>query len=82
MAMRLDDMHHNRALKICAQRDGDVHVMIMQDGMTVGGIDTGNAGDCSASLEFCSSGGRSPRTRVALIALAEAMRLDSLERPV
>lgn len=80
--IRPDDMHANRALKLRLQSDGDVMVMITQEGVTIGGIDTGNPGDCAASLEFCVSGGRSRRTLQALHDLAEAMRLDNEERPI
>jgi len=75
-------MHSNRALKIREQSDGDVMVIITQDGVTIGGVDTGNPQDCAASLEFCVSGGRSRHTLQALRGLIEAMEKDNAERPL
>lgn len=75
-------MHPTRALKICTQTDGDVIVVIEQDGLPVGDTDTGDQRERAAQVEFCVSGGRSRHTHDALLALAEAMKRDNEERPI
>lgn len=75
---RLGDMHPNRGIALHQQSDGDVIISIFQDGMTV----EGHCGDERASVEFCTSGGRSQRTRKALVALIEAIKLDNSEHPL
>ena len=79
---RLADMHPARALKVHVQADGDIIVLITQDGMVVGSVDVGSPRDRSASVEFCTSGGRSHYTRLALLQLVEAMERDNAERPI
>ena len=76
---RVGDMHPNRALSIYVQRDGDVVLLITQDGIPIGDIDTGSENDRAAQVEFCTSGGRSRHTREALINLIEAMEKDNTE---
>ena len=78
---RAGDMHPNRALRIHIQDDGDIILIIHQDGMVIGNIDTGDVKDRSASIEFCVSGGRSRHTHEALCALFKAMEKDNMERP-
>lgn len=80
--LRTGDMHPNRALKLYRQDDGDVLVVITQDGYAIGDADTGNVNDRSAQVEFCVSGGRSRRTHQALLELMEAMRQDNKERSI
>ncbi len=82
MVERLGDMHRTRALKLYVQSDGDVVVLITQDGIPVGDIDTGNESDQSAQVEFCVSGGRSRRTHHALLNLIEAMKEDNEKNPI
>lgn len=75
-------MHPNRALRVDVQRDGDVIVLILQDGISIGLAEIGNTKDRSAVVEFCVSGGRSRHTRVALMNLVEAMEKDNAEWPI
>jgi len=82
IVVRPEDMRHNRALRLVEQRDGDVIVTIIQDGMTIGLPDTGNSSDRSSTVEFCLSGGRSHRTLAALKLLMDAMEKDNAERPI
>ena len=81
VVVRPGDMHPNRALKLLVQPDGDVIVVIEQDGMCIGLPDTGNSGDRSSVVEFCLSGGKSHHTLAALKKLIEAMERDNAERP-
>lgn len=64
------------------QKDGDVIVLIEQDGISIGSVDTGNPKDRSAQVEFCVSGGRSRNTLMALRNLFEAMEKDNTENPI
>lgn len=72
---RRDDMSVTGKLTVMLQRDGDVVVNVCTDA---------EAGE-SATVEFCaggSGGGRSMRTREALIALMVAIEADNAERPI
>lgn len=74
---RRDDMSVTGKLTVMLQRDGDVVVNICKG-------DTDQEWE-SATVEFCaggSGGGRSPRTREALIALMVAIEADNAERPI
>ncbi|MEY2640863.1 MAG: hypothetical protein RL150_256 [Candidatus Parcubacteria bacterium] len=79
---RIGDMNAIRWLLVMRQSDGDIIVRIVQEGEVVGGEDYGNPMVPSAEVEFCLSGGRSKHTRVALLALMEAMERDNQERPI
>ena len=71
---RLEDMSPRGKLKLLEQRDGDVIVCVVED--------INAEGPCAglpASVEFCVSGGKSPRTIVALRALMVAMAEDNLD---
>lgn len=81
-AERVGDMHPTRALRLLQQSDGDIILVIVQDGYEVGDVNTGNGTDRSAQVEFCVSGGRSRRTHAALINLIEAMKQDNIARPI
>jgi hypothetical protein len=61
-------------LKLLRQDDGDIIVAVYpeEDGLIQPG----------GSVEFCTSGGRSPRTLEALRALMVAMEADNAERPI
>jgi hypothetical protein len=77
-------MHPSRALRITVQEDGDLIFSMEQDRIPIGGSDIGNPKDQCAEIEFCAcgaGGGRSPHTRIAALALIEAMEKDNLERP-
>ncbi len=78
---RQGDMHPTRSLKLLVQSDGDVIVVITQDGVPIGDIDTGSESDQAAQVEFCTSGGKSPRTRAALMELIVAMKEDNEHHP-
>ena len=79
-AGRLDDMGHGKmSLRVELQPDGDITVLIEEDGVVVQDGE-GN----SSRVEFCNptgGGGRSLHTRRALYALFDAMKKDALERP-
>ena len=69
---RRDDMSADGTLNLMMQRDGDIIVSIFHGGAREGYI------------EFCAcgaGGGRSPNTRKALEALAEAMDTDNKSNP-
>ena len=66
---RLEDMSRIGRLRLIKQDDGDIIVAVQseQDGVL-------QSGD---SVEFCTSGGRSPNTLKALNELIKAMALDN-----
>ncbi len=82
VVVRPGDMHQNRSLKLLVQSDGDVIVAITQDGIPIGDVDTGSEHDRSSQVEFCVSGGRSPRTLAALMELVAAMKEDNRQWPI
>lgn len=68
---RLEDMSPSGSLRVGLDNDNDVYVSVFN-------------GEAMAGVEFCNGGGgggRSPRTRMALIALMVAMEADNAERP-
>lgn len=68
---RIGDMSRTARLCVGLDGDGDVYVSICDE-------------EHEASLEFCTEGlggGKSPRTREALIALMVAMEADNAEDP-
>lgn len=72
---RLEDMSIKGRLRLYLQEDGDIIIAVHEqtsDGLV----------GCGESVEFCTSGGKSPRTLAALRMLAEAMRQDNAERPL
>jgi hypothetical protein len=88
---RIGDMNRCVALAVVQQDDGDFIVSIGQVGRMVLPI-VGSAkdphlphkaeDDRTASVEYCASGGQSPRVRAALRVLQEAIELDNAERPI
>ena len=73
---RMDDMHKDGVLRVLLQDDGDVQVFVGSSGH-------GEEWE-SASIEFCApgaGGGRSPRTREALIGLMTAIEADNCDAP-
>lgn len=70
---RLEDMSPDGVLALTIQADGDVVILVreQQAARCIKGV---------ASIEFCASGGRSPRTLKALRELVKAMWLDNQER--
>lgn len=65
-----EDMSQNGRLKVMQDDEGDIHIMIIP-------CIKKDPDLLAVSLEFCSSGGKSPRTRAALIQLMIAMQEDS-----
>jgi hypothetical protein len=80
--VRAGDMHPNRALRVLVQSDGDVILIMEQDGVPIGETDLGDPKTRSAQVEFCVSGGRSPATHRALLELIAAMEEDNKARPI
>lgn len=78
---RIGDMHPNRRLKLWRQEDGDIIVTIEQKGCLIRSYSFDGSEEVAAEVEFCTSGGNSPRTREALRQLMEAMELDNKESP-
>ncbi len=81
MVARLGDMHPNRGLRLFRQEDGDIIITIVQEGCLVRGRSLDGREEVSAEVEFCTSGGKSPRTREALAQLMKAIELDNKESP-
>lgn len=68
MAERFEDMSPCGRLQVLQQGDGDMIVTVIED------VDSkGCCAGLAASVEFCTSGGKSPKTREALRALMLAM---------
>jgi hypothetical protein len=65
-AQRVEDMSSRGRLRLTAQEDGDMCILVIEDDGT------------SAGVEFCASGGRSPHTLQALRNLSRAMQRDSV----
>ena len=80
MAGRLDEMSQGRlSLRVLAQQDGDLQVCVDFDGIPIEDAD-----GHKAIVEFCScsgGGGRSPRTRDAIMALFAAILEDNEADP-
>lgn len=77
MVERNEDMSPDGKLRIIRQNDGDIIIGIIP------GFDKDIV--FGQSVEFCecgSGGGRSPKTRRALIALMKAMEEDNADRPI
>ncbi|MTJ93897.1 MAG: hypothetical protein F8N36_13720 [Desulfovibrio sp.] len=73
MADRTEDMGTVKRLKVIRDNEGDVVVSIVTGrGMPL----HEEATESDAAVEFCNSGGRSPRTFRALLALLNAMEED------
>lgn len=67
-AERFEDMSPRGRLRVIQQDDGDMIIEVVED-MNSSGCCAG----LSAAVEFCTSGGKSPKTRKALLALMLAM---------
>jgi len=67
---RFEDMSPRGRLRLLQQSDGDILVCVISD---PDGPDEG----VSPSVEFCTSGGKSPKTLVALRHLMKAMADDN-----
>ncbi len=75
-AERFEDMSPRGRLRVIQQEDGDMIVEVIEDLHSK----SPTAG-LSAAVEFCTSGGKSPKTREALRALMLAMAEENAERP-
>ncbi|RTL42961.1 MAG: hypothetical protein EKK53_11200 [Burkholderiales bacterium] len=73
-AERFEDMSQRGRLRVIQQDDGDMIVYVIEDPNSPNG-------GASAGVEFCTSGGKSPKTRAALLALMVAMGEENAERP-
>lgn len=81
MAERFEDMSPRGRLQVLQQDDGDMIIGIVEDpngpndGVMVG-VDS-----FLRFIEFCTSGGKSPKTLEALRALMFAMAENNADRP-
>lgn len=71
-AERFEDMSPRGRLRVIQQDDGDMIIAIIPDL---------NAPIERQSVEFCTSGGKSPRTLLALRDLMHAIALENEEKP-
>ena len=76
MVSRQEDMSPRGKLELTIEKDGDVIVTVYPDPTNDGGLDPAAS---PASVQFCTSGGQSPRTLHALRSLFEAMVADNLD---
>lgn len=75
-AERFEDMSRRGRLRVIQQDDGDMIVEVVED------LDSRSpCAGLSASVEFCTSGGKSPKTREALRMLMLAMAEENAARP-
>ena len=74
VAERFEDMSQRGRLRVLQQDDGDIIVCAMTDPNCPNGFQM-------ADVEFCTSGGKSPKTLAALRALMQAMAEDNADRP-
>ena len=76
MAERFEDMSRRGRLRVFQQDDGDMIVSVVED------LDSPNpTAGLSCSVEFCTSGGKSPKTFEALLALMLAMADENAATP-
>jgi hypothetical protein len=73
-AERFEDMSQRGRLRVVQQDDGDMVVGIVED-------PAGPNGGVMVGVEFCTSGGKSPKTLTALRRLMQAMAEDNADRP-
>ena len=72
-AERFEDMSQRGRLRVIQQDDGDMIVSVIEDPNSFNG-------GAMAGVEFCTSGGHSPKTLAALLNLMQAMAEDNAER--
>lgn len=75
MAERFEDMSPRGRLQVLQQDDGDMIVCAISD------PDHPMHQGAAVSVEFCTSGGKSPKTREALRALMLAMAEENAATP-
>ena len=73
-AERFEDMSQRGRLRVLKQEDGDMCVTVIEDPRST-------MGGAMAGVEFCTSGGKIPKTLAALRALMLAMAEDNADRP-
>ena len=73
-AERFEDMGQRGRLRVLQQDDGDMLVAVVED-------PEGDHGGIMVGVEFCTSGGKSPKTLEALRNLMQAMAEDNADRP-
>lgn len=73
-AERFEDMSQRGRLRVMQQDDGDMIVTVIEDPHSA-------MGGSMASVEFCTSGGKSPKTREALFALMLAIGEENADKP-
>ena len=73
-AERFEDMSPRGRLRVLQQDDGDMLVAVVED-------PDGDHGGILVGVEFCTSGGKSPKTLEALRNLMRAMAEDNADRP-
>ena len=76
IAERFEDMSQRGRLRVMQQDDGDMIIEVIEDPKS-----QGCCAGLSASVEFCTSGGKSPKTREALLALMMAMAEENSQNP-
>lgn len=75
IAERFEDMSPRGRLRVIQQDDGDMIVCVIED------LESGSGcAGLSASVEFCTSGGKSPKTLAALRDLMFAIAEDNQGR--
>lgn len=75
---RYEDMSRRGCLRLFRQNDGDMIVVAVPD---PGDCDRRGLLPFGIGVEFCASGGQSPNTREALLALWEAIEKDNALNP-
>lgn len=73
-AERFEDMSQRGRLRVLQQDDGDMVVSVIED-------PNSPMGGAMARVEFCTSGGKSPKTLAALRNLMLAMAEDNADKP-
>lgn len=74
---RREDMSPDGKLSLIMQEDGDIIISIFGKGRM-----HDRDQYCTVAVEFCTSGGRSHHTRMALRALMVAIEKDNTDAPI
>lgn len=76
VAERFEDMSQRGRLQVLQQDDSDMIVSVVED------LDSrGPCAGLAASVEFCTSGGKSPKTLAALRQLMLVMAEEDADKP-
>lgn len=76
VAERFEDMSRRGRLRVHQQGDGDMIIEVIEDPES-----QGCCAGLIASVGFCTSGGKSPKTRHALLLLMQAMAEENAAHP-